>query len=214
MTSIESQEMLPPQPQLINAKLDKLHPTQITVGKREVSLKRKQWATLGKKSRIAALASHWFPAVSGPENKYFIVDHHHFGLALLEEEVKTVSVMLLKDMSWLDPSKFWSVMDHHQWVHPYDSEGIRRDFGAVPLHLAYLHDDPYRSLAGELRRAGGFAKDISPFSEFLWADFFRNKIHISLIEQDFDKALTKAKKIARTQDARYLPGWCGVIEPA
>ena len=203
-----------PQPQLINAKLDKLHPTQITVGQREVALKRKEWATLGKKSRIAALSSHWFPAISGPENKYYVVDHHHFGLALLEEDVKTVSVMLLKDLSWLDPSKFWSVMDHHQWVHPYDSDGVRRDFHAVPLHLTHLHDDPYRSLAGELRRAGGFAKDVTPFSEFLWADFFRNKIHIGLIEQDFDKALVRAKRIARTQDARYLPGWCGVIEAA
>jgi hypothetical protein len=133
---------------------------------------------------------------------------------LLEEDVKTVSVMLLKNLSWLDPSKFWSVMDHHQWVHPYDSEGVRRDFHAVPHQLTHLHDDPYRSLAGELRRAGGFAKDVAPFSEFLWADFLRNHIHVSLIEQDFSKALTKAKKIARTQEARYLPGWCGVIETA
>jgi hypothetical protein len=203
-----------PQPQLINARLDKLHPTQITVGKIEVALKRKQWGELGKKSRIAALASHWFPVISGPEDKYYIVDHHHFGLALLEEDVKTVSVMLLKNLSWLDPSKFWSVMDHHQWVHPYDSEGVRRDFHAVPHQLTHLHDDPYRSLAGELRRAGGFAKDVAPFSEFLWADFLRNHIHVSLIEQDFSKALTKAKKIARTQEARYLPGWCGVIETA
>ena len=204
--------MLHPQPQLVNAKLNSLHPTQITVGKREVALKRKQWAKLGKRSRIAALTSHWFPAIRGPESEYYVVDHHHFGLALLEEEVKTVNVMLLKDLSWLDSSKFWGVMDHHQWVHPYDSDGVRRDFHAVPFHLMHLHDDPYRSLAGELRRAGGFAKDVTPFSEFLWADFFRNKIHISLIEQDFSKALAKAKKIARTQDARYLPGWCGVIE--
>ena len=203
-----------PAPQLINARLDKFHPTQITVGKMEVALKRKQWTELGKKSRSAALASHWFPAVFGPEDKYYIVDHHHFGLALLEEEVKTVSVMLLKDLSWLDPSTFWGVMDLHQWVHPYDSEGVRRDFAAVPYHLTHMHDDPYRSLAGELRRAGGFAKDVTPFSEFLWADFFRSHIQVSLIEQDFSKALTNAKKIARTQEARYLPGWCGVIEAA
>jgi hypothetical protein len=28
-----------------------------------------------------------------------------------------------------------------------------------------LQDDPFRSLAGELRRAGGFAKDTTPYSE-------------------------------------------------
>ncbi|HTD02235.1 ParB-like protein [Undibacterium sp.] len=199
-----------PQPQFINVKLEKLHPTQITVGKLEVALKRKQWAGLGKKSRAAALASHWFPAIAGMEGRYYIVDHHHFGLALLEENVKTVSVMVLKDLSWLDAPKFWRVMDHHQWVHPYDTEGVRREFESLPDHLTHLHDDPYRSLAGELRRAGGFSKDVTPFSEFLWADFLRTHVQVSLIDQDFQKALTKAKKIAHTQEARYLPGWCGL----
>ena len=206
--------MTPAAPQLISVKLEKLHPTQITVGKLEVALKRKQWAGLGKKARTEALTSHWFPAVLGPEDKYYIVDHHHFGLALLEEGVKAVSAMVLKDLSWLDPSRFWGVMDHHQWVHPFDNDGVRRDFASVPLHLTHLHDDPYRSLAGELRRAGGYAKDATPFSEFLLADFFRPRIKLALIEQDFSKALNSAKKLAGTQQARYLPGWCGVIETA
>lgn len=198
-------------PQLIQAKLEKLHPTQITVGKLEVSLKRKQWGALGKKARAKALASLWFPAILGPENRYYIVDHHHFGLALLEEDVKTVSLLLQKDLSWLDPLKFWTVMDHHQWVHPYDSDGQRHDYHAVPNRLEHLQDDPYRSLAGELRRAGGYAKDVTPFSEFLWADYFRSYISPEIIAQDFAKALTKALKLARSQDARYLPGWVGVI---
>lgn len=201
-------------PQLITAKLEKLHPTQITVGKLEVSLKRKQWGQLGKKTRADALASHWFPAILGPEDRYYIIDHHHFGLALLEEGVKTVSLMLQKDLSWLNPLKFWTVMDHHQWVHPYDSNGVRHDFEAVPKHLERLQDDPYRSLAGELRRAGGFAKDITPFSEFLWADFFRGRISTESVSRDFNKALARAKKLARSQEARYLPGWAGVIETA
>jgi hypothetical protein len=39
-----------------------------------------------------------------------------------------------------------------------------------------LIDDPFRSLADELRRAGGFAKDTTPFSEFLWTDFLRRRV--------------------------------------
>lgn len=202
------------QPQLIRARLEKLHPTQITVGKREVAIKRKRWGAMGRKARVAALASHWFPAVYGPGDRYYIVDHHHFGLALLEEEVKTVSLMLLKDLSWLELSKFWTVMDHHQWVHPYDSHGLRCTFDTVPGRLAQLHDDPYRSLAGEVREAGGFSKDVTPFSEFLWADFFRACIERKLIDSDFFAALRKAKKIAGGQQARYLPGWCGASEIA
>ena len=203
--------MPPRQPELIKTKLEKLHPTQITVGKLEVHQKRKQWGTLGKKARAAALASHWFPAIAGPDGRFYIVDHHHFGLALLEEEVRTVSVMMLKDLTWLEPERFWRVMDHHQWTHPYDNQGVRQDFHALPYHLKQLQDDPYRSLAGELRRAGGYAKDVTPFSEFLWADYLRSRIKVDAVEHDFRKALAKAKKLAAAQDARYLPGWCGVV---
>jgi hypothetical protein len=32
-------------------------------------------------------------------------------------------------------------------------------------------NDPFRGLAGELRNKGGYAKDLTPFEEFLWADF-------------------------------------------
>lgn len=203
-----------PQPQLIRAKLEKLHPTQITVGKREVASKRKHWGTMSKKARAAALDSHWFPAVRGPGDRYYIVDHHHFGLALLEEEVKTVSLMLLNDLSWLELPRFWKVMDFHQWVHPFDSNGQRRAFDTVPGRLVHLHDDPYRSLAGEVREAGGFSKDVTPFSEFLWADFFRDCIDRKLLDGDFSVALRKAKQFAGSQQARYLPGWCGASDVA
>jgi len=72
-----------------------------------------------------------------------------------------------------------------------------------------LKDDPFRSLAGELRRAGGFAKDTTPFSEFLWADFFRRKIKRKAVEADFSVAMKRALLLARSEEAEYLPGWCG-----
>ncbi len=200
-----------PRPQLLGARLAELHPTQLTVGKREVALKREQWRGLDKKARTLALSSHWFPAILGPQNQFYVVDHHHFGLALQEEGVKTVSVLMLKDLSWLAPDAFWRVMDFHQWAHPYDGDGQRRDFGMIPGRLGELLDDPYRSLAGALRRAGGFAKDVTPFSEFLWADYLRAELPASLLAENFDKALSKAGKLARSQPARYLPGWCGQI---
>lgn len=201
-----------PRAQLIRGKLAELHPTQITVGKEEVERKRKAWCDLGKKARAASLESHWLPAIIGPNERYYIVDHHHFGLALLEEGVKNVWLMVLKDLSWLEQRVFWNVMSHHQWVHPYDVEGVRRDFDAIPKHIGKLQDDPYRSLAGEVRCAGGFAKDATPFSEFLWADYFRARVAAEHIAQDFQKALAKGLKLARSQEARYLPGWSGAFE--
>jgi hypothetical protein len=72
-------------------------------------------------------------------------------------------------------------------------------------------DDPFRSLAGELRRSGGFAKDTTPFSEFLWADFLRRRIKRKLLDDDFSAALVRALKLAKSSDADFLPGWCGPI---
>jgi hypothetical protein len=74
-----------------------------------------------------------------------------------------------------------------------------------------LIDDPFRSLAGELRRVGGFAKDTMPFSEFLWADFLRRRVKRKMVETDFDRALEQALKLAKSHDADYLPGWCGQV---
>jgi hypothetical protein len=197
---------------LISAELESLRPTQMTVGYHEVTAKREHWKTLDKKGRANAIATHWFPAVLGPQKDYFVVDHHHLGLALIEEGVKDVKVMVLRDLSWLDPVIFWRMMEHNQWVHPFGPDGTRHDYEHLPDTLDGLTDDPYRSLAGELRRAGGYAKDATPFSEFLWADYLRPKIAAKLIKKDFPKALKDALACAHEQDARYLPGWSGKIE--
>src|SRR5215470_6177873 len=65
--------------------------------------------------------------------------------------------------------------------------------------------------AGELRRVGGFAKDTTPFSEFLWADFLRRRMKRKSVESDFDGAINEALQLAKSKDANYLPGWCGPV---
>jgi hypothetical protein len=75
--------------------------------------------------------------------------------------------------------------------------------------VADLKDDPFRSLAGELRRAGGFAKDTTPFSEFLWADFLRRRLSRKMVEDNFAKAIEKGLALSRGHDAIYLPAGAG-----
>jgi len=197
---------------LITVRLDRMRPTQVTVGYREVQAKRRHWESLGKKERKETISTHWFPAVLGPGNEYYIVDHHHLGLALMEEGVSEARVMLLKNLSWLDTTIFWRMMEHSQWVHPYGVDGERCAYSRLPRSLTRLKDDPYRSLAGEMRTAGGFAKDATPFSEFLWADYLRPRIKPAAIRKDFELALRKALDMAHGQDARYLPGWSGEVQ--
>ena len=100
-------------------------------------------------------------------------------------------------------------MENRNWMHAYDDKGQRRDYTDIPKSVSDLVDDPFRSLAGELRRAGGYAKDTTLFSEFLWADFLRRRIKRKVVESNFSHAVEKALELAKSRDAGYLPGWCG-----
>jgi hypothetical protein len=197
------------EPILNPVSIKSLRPTQITVGMREVNEKRKQWRKHPEKKRAEFLGKHMIPVILGPKERHYIIDHHHLARALHEEGADQVLVIVVADLSRLDRNAFWTFLDHHSWVHPYDAKGARCAYEDIPKSISDLRDDPFRSLAEELRRAGGYAKDTAPFSEFLWADFLRRRLKRTMIERDFKSALKKATKLAKSLDAKYLPGWCG-----
>ncbi|HLX17700.1 MAG TPA: ParB-like protein [Bradyrhizobium sp.] len=187
-----------------------LRPTQMTVGMREVKEKRKRWREhKSKKKQAEILGTHMIPVVHGPDERFYVIDHHHLARALHDEGVKDVLVSVVADLTMVDRDAFWVVLDDRKWVYPYDAKGERRRYREIPKTVVDLKDDPFRSLAGELRRVGGFAKDTTPFSEFLWADFLRRRLSRKSVENDFEKALEKALALAKDKGAIYLPGWCG-----
>jgi hypothetical protein len=191
-----------------------LRPTQMTVGMIEVNEKRRRmrehWkAHKSKKKQGEFLGSHMIPVVVGPDKRHYVVDHHHLARALHEEGIKEILVSVIADLTMVDKDAFWGVLDNHRWVYPYDAKGERHHFKDIPKSVTELKDDPFRSLAGELRRVGGFAKDTTPFSEFLWADFLRRKMSRKNVDANFEKAIEKALGFAKSKDAVYLPGWCG-----
>jgi hypothetical protein len=188
-----------------------LRPTQITVGMREVRAKQKRWRETSGKKGGKFLGSHMIPVVLGPKHRSYVVDHHHLARALHEEGVKEVAVTAIANLSALDSDAFWTVMDNRNWMHPFDANGVRQHYDDIPKSVTGLVNDPFRSLAGELRRAGGFAKDTTPFSEFLWADFLRRRLKRKNVDRDFDHALEQALEFAKSVDANYLPGWCGPL---
>ena len=186
-----------------------LRPTQITVGMREVRAKQKRWEAGNAKRKADFLTRHMIPVIHGPKERYYVIDHHHLARALHDEGVQDVLVTVVADLRWLEPDAFWFVMENRNWTHAFDARGRRCDYADMPKSVADLVDDPFRSLAGELRVLGGYAKDTTPFSEFLWADFLRRRLKRKLLERDFERALKEAMKLARGKDAEYLPGWCG-----
>lgn len=196
------------EPRIVPVAIDDLRPTQITVGMREVAEKRKLWRDK-EEHGDTYLGRHLIPVLLGPKRKSYVIDHHHLTRALMEEGVKDIATTVVADLSMLDKDAFWVFADNRGWCHPYDEDGRRRSFDDIPKSLKGMKDDPFRSLAGELRRAGGFAKDTTPFSEFLWADFLRRKMKAGEVREDFGAALSRALRLAKSPRAGYLPGWCG-----
>jgi hypothetical protein len=183
-----------------------LMPTQFTVGMREVAFKRDRWRGQSNETAERYLSAHVIPVVLGPEARPYVLDRHHLSRALFDEGVTAAPISVVDDLSRLSHCDFWNVLECRKWCRPFDHKGERRDFGDMPKSLSDLSDDHFRSLAGALKRAGGYAKDKSPFSEFRWADFLRGRISHKLVVNHFDRALAQALALARTYEARNLPG--------
>lgn len=196
------------EPRLAPVSITQLRPTQVTVGYHEVARKRRHWATLGADGDTY-LGNHMIPVVIGPKGRSYVIDHHHLARALLDEGQAEVLTTVIADLHRLSQDAFWVFLDNRGWLHPFDANGERCSYHAIPKKIADLTDDPFRSLAGAVREAGGFAKDTTPFSEFLWADYFRRRIKPALLDRDFDRGVAKALDLARKHDANFLPGWCG-----
>ena len=201
------------EPRLHPVKVADLRPTQMTVGYREVAEKRRHWRDKAPHGGTY-LGEHMIPVLLGPKGRRYVIDHHHLARALMDEGVEEIAATVVLDLGMLDLDAFWTYVDNRGWCHPYDADGRRRDFDDIPKTLKAMKDDPFRSLAGELRRAGGYAKDTTPFSEFLWADFLRRRMKAKDVHDDFDAALIKALKLAKSIKAGYLPGWCGPVTDA
>lgn len=189
-----------------------LKPTQMTLGLREVQTRAAHLEALAKQDKDKLVRTHVIPVIKGHKDKYYVIDHHHLCRAMQLAGQDQVSVVVVLDLSRLEKDAFWVFMDNVGLVHPFDDHGKRCDYKDIPKSIDDMADDPFRSLAGALRRKGGYAKDTTPFSEFLWADYLRRQIDRKEVEKDFDTALKTACALAKKTDANYLPGWCGPVE--
>ena len=60
-----------------------LLPTQVTVGMREVDIKRIRWRERSIDKRTHYLGTHRVPVIVGPDNRHYMIDRHHLTLALV-----------------------------------------------------------------------------------------------------------------------------------
>ena len=184
-------------------------PTQMVVGMRAVEDKRRKIERRAPTERKLRrfLEKRPVPAVLGPGDEFYIIDHHHLSLALWQHDIEEAFVNVVADLSDLPQRQFLRSMSALGYLHAYDARGQKICPTRLPAGLDQLKADRYRDLAWSVREAGGFMKSQVPFSEFAWANFFRARIPLSILARDFDLAHDKAMWLARSRDARALPGF-------
>lgn len=190
-------------------RIEQLRPTQMAVGMRAVTFKRRKLEHRATKRRpLKKLAlERAIPAIRGPGGEVFMVDNHHFGLAMWQAEQRKAQVVILGDLAHLSNDEFWSQMESSGLLYPFDESGNRVDPEELPLWLHSLRHDPFRDLAWSVREAGGFRKVRVPFVEFRWANYFRNHIPLECLRDSYSSAVRKAMKLSRSSDAKRLPGY-------
>jgi hypothetical protein len=199
------QKEFPPQPVQEFVLIAELRPTQVTIGMREVQLKRARWRNIASDDAARLSRTKSIPIILGPDGARYMVDRHHLARALIEERVDYWSATVITDFSKLSHGEFWASLERQAWTHPFDDTGRRVEFGNLPKSILELTDDPYRSLAGALKRMGVYKKDKVPFSEFRWANFLRSRIERGIVDRDFDLALRLAVDLIRASQPMSLP---------
>ena len=194
--------------------VDDLHPSQMSVGYLEVHEKQNRLHQMKKKELDDYLYNHKVPVVLGIDKKMFIIDHHHLCMAAHNLGLSHVYVEVLEDWSHLSEYEFWSAMKKEQYVWMYDENGNEipnLDYSKyLPSSIKGCKDDPYRSIAGFVRKAGGFQKSMKPFAEFVWANFFRKKLPLpNDVSTVPECVISSAINLARSPLASNLPGFDG-----
>jgi hypothetical protein len=211
--TLQRQSSLPRDHAPVSVPLETLRPTQMAVGMRTVTTKRRKLETRAckRKQLEKLLLTRPIPAVKGPDGDLYIIDHHHFGLALWQAEIDYAFAQIIDDLSTLSYGAFWRRMESDGRLYPFDEDGRRVSPQRLPPELAALRHDPFRDLASDVKAAGGYRKVATPYAEFHWANFFRRHIASTLIRNDRRQSLRQALKLCRSPEARGLPGY---IAPA
>jgi len=227
-----------PQGTLCQVKVGELKPTQNAVGLDEINDKIARYCAKSKEDLRDYLLVHPVPVVIGNGGNFYVTDHHHLTNALwktaadknkagIDTGNARVVVRVQYNSHGLKGYHFWKEMQQLRLVYLFDSDGggPKRPKDLCE-HIKDLANDPYRSLAWEVRSRYGYNKSPHAFAEFLWANFFRVRIVIDnwilkdkIREEDVlisnlpaerrKEVIDEAMPLARSPEAEGMPGYLG-----
>ena len=193
-----------------NVALIDLHPTQMTVGMREVARRMAGYLALGvhQQRGLHRRADRPVCAWACPDDSIssigIICAGRSWMLALRRVAYSWSRISAPAARRFLAPHG--SAPAGRIPSMPMASAALRR---RSPPRSEHLADDPYRALASVLRREKGYAKADLPFEEFAWANFLRPRISAELVRADFTDGQRSSQSPRALSRSPHLPGWIG-----
>lgn len=196
--------------------VDRLRPTQFSVGQIAVDCKVAVLEEKSKKKlkKYLAKSKRRIPVVIGPDNGFYLADHHHLSAALYKSsspkwgnEDKILHINILDNYAAKDLSMtvFWEEMQKEKRSYNSDNKGIpNMNFTLLPEDMGGLLNDPYRTLSRWVRESCGYVKagqkqcknvrteheHKAPFfMEFYWANFLRQQLPLDIGEKQVCKSI-------------------------
>lgn len=191
-----------------------LHPTQFAVGYREIDRRSEKVIDKNGDKLLKYMMKHVGKIVVGPDGTPYIIDRHHLACIMARTgKSKTIFAVVEANFSKLPVDSFWNELVKRKWAYLYDENGRGPlDPKLLPKTIKDLKDDPFRSLAWEVRERGGFKKTDNPFAEFQWANFFRKRLPGNNANENMNQLIDEAMKLCHTSSACKLPGYSKVDE--
>ncbi|MFI5349108.1 MAG: ParB-like protein [Elusimicrobiota bacterium] len=201
-----------PEPE--KAKVTKLKPMQIPGGMFEIKDKAVALRDMKKKEADEWLEENSIPHIEDYKDRKRPVDHHHEARAAWEAGFKKVYThryfddWLHRKIKGLTREEFYAVTRAMGLFYDLDQFGAGpHDPNHLPEDVRGLADDPFRSVAWQVRKRDGYLKSSVPFAEFRWAKFFRARVKTYPSGADFEKSVREAMRIVHDPAAKGLPGY-------
>jgi hypothetical protein len=197
-----------------STKILDLKPMQIPAGMYEVQDKARSLRDMKRKEADEWLRDKSIPYVEDYKGRKRPVDHHHEARAAWEADIDEAYAHRYFDdelhglIKGLARDEFYAVTRAMGLFYDRDQFGVGpHDPNHLPEDVRGLADDPFRSIAWQVRKRGGYDKSSLPFAEFQWANFFRQRVKTYPTRADFEKSVVEAMALVRSPAARGLPGY-------
>ena len=207
-------EHLNPSPDPKKSRILDLKPMQIPAGMLEVQDKARELRDMKSKESDAWLKERSVPFIEDYKGRKRPVDHHHEARAAWEADLDDAYTHRYFDdemhglVKALPREQFYAVARAMGLFYDRDQFGAGpHDPNHLPEDVRSLADDPFRSVAWQVRKRGGYDKTATPFAEFQWANFFRARVKTYPTRADFEAAVVEALALAHSPAAKGLPGW-------